>query len=331
MGKKDKKDKKKKRVVKKTSESKLPSSVQALLGYLGGGGPTPMYQQPVNLQRERAGVDSIETLSQIIRQQNLMNASYMQNMERLAFKNEIQDQLKKQGEEQKKEIKEAREEQKQEISKVVVQTQEATKEAIQATTERTLDQDRQSIMRSINYYRRAKKPEKLKFYEEQLRIIDGSIRNKSLADLRSSLQYQSPFVNQAPSYSNLTTAEVSSPGMFNDRVQERGPTLFNSPAVIINPAMTAEIVNRLPPLDPNNSLQKQFVDQTRFIEKQVKRQGQANPSQEIGAALVRFEFNDANSSSGTLLPGRNAKARGDVGAQGTGKFSSSNKIARSPQ
>ena len=143
--KKQKKNKKQRRNARSKQETskrgQLPSSVQALLGYLGGGGPTPMYQQPINPQKERAGVDSIETLSQIIRQQNLMNVSYMQNMERMAFKNEIQDQLKKQGEEQKKEIKEAREEQKQEISKVVVQTQEAT--------ERSLDQERKSIMRSL--------------------------------------------------------------------------------------------------------------------------------------------------------------------------------------
>ena len=308
--KKQKKNKKQRRNARSKQETskrgQLPSSVQALLGYLGGGGPTPMYQQPINPQKERAGVDSIETLSQIIRQQNLMNVSYMQNMERLAFKNEIQDQLKKQGEEQKKEIKEAREEQKQEISKVVVQTQEATKEAIQATTERSLDQERKSIMRSLNYYRGKNKPDKLQFYEEQLRIIDGSIRNKSLADLRSSLQYQSPFVNQAPSYSNLAAAEVSSPGMFNDRVQERGPTLFNSPAVYVDPAFTAQITQRLPALDPNVSLEKQLGDQTKYIAKQVQRQGHANPSQEIGAALVKFEFNDANSSSGT---GRAATGR----------------------
>lgn len=297
MGKKDKKDKKKKRVVKKPSESKLPSSVQALLGYLGGGGPTPMYQQPVNLQRERAGVDSIETLSQIIRQQNLMNASYMQNMERLAFKHEIQDQLKKQGEEQKKEIKEAREEQKQEISKVVVQTQEATKEAIQATTERSLDQERKSIMRSINYYRGKNKPDRLQFYEEQLRIIDGSIRSKSLADFRSSLQYQSPFVNEAPSYSNLAAADVSSPGLFNfKQIQERvGPTLFSTP-VTVNQAAVEDILGRLPAIDPNAPLDQQLKQQTKQIRRAVNKQAGSNA--EIMQALGTFQSSDASSSSG---------------------------------
>jgi hypothetical protein len=317
--KKQKKNKKQRRNARSKQETskrgQLPSSVQALLGYLGGGGPTPMYQQPINPQKERAGVDSIETLSQIIRQQNLMNVSYMQNMERLAFKNEIQDQLKKQGEEQKKEIKEAREEQKQEISKVVVQTQEAT--------ERSLDQERKSIMRSLTYYRNKNKPEKVRFLQEQLEVIDGSIRNKSLADLKSSLQYQSPFATQAPSYSNLATAAVSSPSSFNDRVQERVVPLFNSPTVYVNPAFTAQITQRLPALDPSISLEKQLGDQTKYIAKQVQRQEQsANLSQEIGTGLDAFAFHDANSSSGTSSLG--------IGRLAAGRVASSLKLPRTP-
>jgi G3E family GTPase len=293
----------------------LPSSVQALLGYLGGGGPTPMYQQPVNLQKERAGVDSIETLSQIIRQQNLMNVSYMQNMEKLAFRNEMQEQLKKQGEEQKKEIKEAREEQKQEISKVVVRTQEATKEAIQVSTERNLDQERRSIMRSIKYYRSRSKPEKAKFLEEQLEIIEGSMRTKSLNDLRSSLQYESPFAAQAPSSATLAAVDFSSPGLSNyGGTQERtGLALHNSPAVIVDPASTAKIVNRLPPLDPNLSLEKQLGDQEKFIAKQVQRR-QASANQELSANLGGFAFTDASSSSGVA-----------------GRFPTQSKLVRTPE
>ncbi len=300
--KKQKKNKKQRRKAETSKRGALPSSVQALLGYLGGGGPTPMYQQPVSLQRERAGVDSIETLSQIIRQQNLMNVSYMQNMERLAFKNEIQDQLKKQGEEQKKEIKEAREEQKQEISKVVVQTQEA----IQETTEKSLQQQRTSLMRKIAYQRKKdnSKPEKIQSLEEQLGIIDGSIRNKSLADLRSSLQYQSPL---APSYSNLATAEVSSPGMFNfGEIQQRvGPALFNTPAKV-SQAQVDDIVTHLPALDKNKDLFQQlqvFEDaMSPAIRQMVEaaKTGQKNikSAQEISRNITRFKNADAPSSFG---------------------------------
>ena len=292
-----------------SKKGKLPSSVQALLGYLGGGGPSPMYQQPVNLQRERAGVDSIETLSQIIRQQNLMNVSYMQNMERLAFKNEIQDQLKKQGEEQKKEIKEAREEQKQEISRVVVQTQEA----IQETTEKSLQQQRTSLMRKIAYERKKvnSKPEKIQSLEEQLGIIDGSIRNKSLADLRSSLQYQSPFAPEAPSYSNLAAAEVSSPGMFNfGEIQQRvGPALFNTPAKV-SQAQADDIVKHLPALDKNKDLLQQlqvFEDAMspairQMIEAATRGQKNIKSAQELSRNITRFKNADAPSSFGN--PGK---------------------------
>jgi len=288
-----------------SKKGKLPSSVQALLGYLGGGGPSPMYQQPVNLQRERAGVDSIETLSQIIRQQNLMNASYMQNMERLAFKNEIQDQLKKQGEEQKKEIKEAREEQKQEISKVVVQTQEA----IQETNEKSLQQQRTSLMRKIAYERKKvnSKPEKIQSLEEQGGIINGSIRNKSLADLRSSLQYQSPFATEAPSYSNLAAAEVSSPGLFNfGELQQRvGPALFNTPAKV-SQAQVVDIVKHLPALDKNKDLLQQlqvFEDAMspairQMIEVATKGQQNLKSAQELSRNIARFKNADAPTSFG---------------------------------
>ncbi len=315
--KKQKKNKKQRRKAETSKRGALPSSVQALLGYLGGGGPTPMYQQPVSLQRERAGVDSIETLSQIIRQQNLMNVSYMQNMEKLAFRNEMQEQLKKQGEEQKKEIKEAREEQKQEISKVVVQTQEAAREAIQVSTERNLDQERKSLMRSVSYYRSKNKPDKVEFMQEQLRIIEGSMRNKSLNDLRSSLQYVSPFAAQAPSSATLAAVDFSTPGLSNyGGTQERtGLALHNSPAVIVDPASTAKIVNRLPALDPNLSLDKQLGDQSKFIAKQVQRRqtSQTSANQELSANLDGFAFNDASSSSGVV-----------------GRFQSSSKLARTP-
>lgn len=312
--KKQKKNKKQRRKAETSKRGALPSSVQALLGYLGGGGPTPMYQQPVSLQRERAGVDSIETLSQIIRQQNLMNVSYMQNMEKLAFKNEMQEQLKKQGEEQKKELKEAREEQKQEINKVVVQTQEAAREAIQVSTERNLDQERKSLMRSLNYYKSRNKPDKVEFMQEQLRIIEGSMRNKSLNELRSSLQYESPFAAQTPSKFNEEVADFTDVVGFNPRnvASQIGPILYNSPVVYVDPASTAQVVNRLPPLDPNISLEKQLGDQTKYIAKQVQRQ-KASASQEIRANLGGFSFNDASSSSGVA-----------------GRFPSSLKLTRTP-
>lgn len=280
-----------------SKKGKLPSSVQALLGYLGGGGPTPMYQQPVNVQRERAGVDSVETLSQIIRQQNLMNASYMQNMERLAFKNEIQDQLKKQGEEQKKEIKEAREEQKQEIKKVVVQTQEA-QEVLKQTTERSLDQQRSSVMRSLNYYKKKQKTDKIQYFQDQLDILDSGIRNKSLTDLRASL-YQAPLAVQRSEPVIDDVAATFSPGLvdYNFIQRRAAPVLFTTP-VKIDQANVDNIVQRLPALDPNAPLEQQLKQQAKQIRRAVNKGGAAGAAAEISAGLSSFASVDKFSSSG---------------------------------
>lgn len=98
-----KKDKKRKQKKVRGKRGVLPSSVQALLGYLGSGGPAPALQGDTKL-RERAGIDAYDTLHQIIKSQQMMSANYMANLERMAFKNEITDQLKKQGEESKKEV-----------------------------------------------------------------------------------------------------------------------------------------------------------------------------------------------------------------------------------
>jgi hypothetical protein len=116
MANKEKKRKDKKRRQRRERKSKLPSSVEALLGYLGktettissqGGGRT-----------ERAGVDAYDTLHQIIKSQQMMSANYMANLERMAFKTEITEQLKKQGEESKKALSEATQATKAEVEKI---------------------------------------------------------------------------------------------------------------------------------------------------------------------------------------------------------------------
>jgi len=133
MSKKDKKRRQKKRAGKR---GVLPSSVQALLGYFSAGGPSPAPQGDTKI-RERAGVDAYDTLHQIIKSQQLMSANYMANLERMAFKNEITDQLKKQGEESKKVL----EETKQEVEKTVRQyTKSSTEEKLQKTEAKILRQ-----------------------------------------------------------------------------------------------------------------------------------------------------------------------------------------------
>lgn len=107
MANKEKKRKDKKRRQRRERKSKLPSSVEALLGYLGGGGPGPAIQGDTK-PRERAGVDAYDTLHQIIKSQQMQNANYMANLERMAFQKDITNQLKKQGEESMKALEETK-------------------------------------------------------------------------------------------------------------------------------------------------------------------------------------------------------------------------------
>jgi hypothetical protein len=107
MANKDKKKRDKKRRQRRERKGKLPSSVEALLGYLGGGGPTPAPQSEMK-GRERAGYDAYDTLHSIIKAQQIQSAGYMANLEKIAFKTEmqteIQKELKQQGDETKKEV-----------------------------------------------------------------------------------------------------------------------------------------------------------------------------------------------------------------------------------
>ncbi len=96
MAKKDKKRRDKKRRQRRERKGKLPSSVEALLGYLGGGGPTPAPQSEMK-GKERAGYDAYDTLHSIIKAQQIQSAGYMANLEKMAFRTEMQKELKQQG------------------------------------------------------------------------------------------------------------------------------------------------------------------------------------------------------------------------------------------
>jgi len=138
MPKKDKKQKDKKRRQRRERKSKLPSSVEALLGYLGKT-ETTIAPQGNTKPRERAGVDAYDTLHSIIKSQQIQSASYMANLERMAFKTEIGEQIKKQGEESKKALTEATEATKAEV----VQSFEKVARAYKKKTEEEKIQERQ--------------------------------------------------------------------------------------------------------------------------------------------------------------------------------------------
>ena len=182
----DKKEKKQKRKDKRRRQARekrgtLPPSVQALLGYFGGGGPTPAPQSDVKV-RERAGVDNIDTLSQIIRQQQVQSASYMQNLQNMAFRNDMTNQLQAQST--------RLEQQTSTQIKGVVDVVEETR----AEVEKVRQYNRQSSEQKINkvqaqiaYQLRLKtgvNPEKMAQFEAKLKRYEGlsefENRNKEL-------------------------------------------------------------------------------------------------------------------------------------------------------
>ncbi len=284
MGDKKRKHRKIKKIAKKSGQ--LPSSVQALLGYLGGGGPTPMYQNPVQLPKERAGIDSIETLSQIIRQQNLMNASYMQNMERLAFKNEIQQQLKTQGEEQRKEITKATEE---------------TKQVLQETTKRifkTTEQKKEEVLKSLAWQQKRKTPdvqrmealqEKLQKYNQVLGVTSDDLQFGT---------YDAPLSTKNIEQNQDSPAPVSNPSLFNLGFIQKsvGPVLYSTP-IKVDPAVSKSIES-LPAIDRNKPLLGQLQKMSKRVEKSLNKI--KGPSQEIETGLALFGFKDQNQSSGAF-------------------------------
>ena len=163
MSKKDKERKQKKRTSKR---GVLPSSVQALLGYLGSGGPAPTPQGDTKI-RERAGVDAYDTLHQIIKSQQLMSANYMANLERMAFQKDITDQLKKQGEESKKVL----EETKQEVEKTV-------RQYTKSSTEDKLKKTEAKMLRQLSLKTGAD-PEKMASLESDKRRYEGMLQFES--------------------------------------------------------------------------------------------------------------------------------------------------------
>ena len=107
MANKDKKKRdKKRRQRRERKKGPAMAAIDGVLGYLTRSETTMSLQG--NKPKERAGVDAYDTLHSIIKSQQMQSASYITNLERMAFKtefkSEISEQLKKQGEDTKKAV-----------------------------------------------------------------------------------------------------------------------------------------------------------------------------------------------------------------------------------
>jgi hypothetical protein len=254
----DKKQKKQKRLNRKRREQargKLPASVEALLQYLGGGGPAPAPQGDLKV-KERAGVDNIDTLSQIIKQQQIQSASYMQNLQQIAFKSEIQQQLntqdaklKKQSQESKKAIEE---------TQAIIKTEtEEVKQAVRQYTFKTMDEKIDKVKRQIMHESSMKKRQPS---EEKLELLNQELsRLEALKVQQHQLgisMYQPPSgtakqttvsIPQAPVQMILSGVEVSEPQATSAQPSqafsfETAPTTSTLSALDINALSTSQFI-----------------------------------------------------------------------------------------
>lgn len=287
-----KKDKKRKQ--RKERKSKLPSSVEALLGYLGSGGPAPVYNQPIQA-KERAGIDSIETLSQVIRQQSLMNASYMQNMERLAFRNEIETQLKKQSEKSQEEIEKA----KKETESKIKEAKSEGVELLKRTYQRRSDEEKErELEKKLGRYELKGKAEKAREVEKSLKLL------KSKREIES--QYSGNlFGLESPVIEKVESEPVGKKG---GQVDIRA---YMTPQKV--EVQQAESVG-VSQLKANDPLSMGSI----LAGVEVPSQVSGGVSQEIAQGLAGFVSVDANFSSG-VVGGSAGSSAGGVSKRKVGR------------
>ena len=173
---KDKKNRQQARESRREKRGKLPPSVEALLQYLGGGGPAPAPQGDVKV-KERAGVDNIDTLSQIIKQQQIQNASYMQNLQQVAFRSDIQQQLTTQDEKLRKQKRENLQAFEDVQTNIIQETKATVEAAVRQYTFKPMDEKIEKVKKSILFEQRRKKekpnPEKLAKLNQELSRLKG--------------------------------------------------------------------------------------------------------------------------------------------------------------
>jgi hypothetical protein len=290
MANKEKKRKDKKRRQRRERKSKLPSSVEALLGYLGKT-ETTIASQGDTKPRERAGVDAYDTLHQIIKSQQMQNASYMANLERMAFKTEISEQLKKQGEESKKAITEASERTKAEVAQTV-------EKVARSYTKKSPEDKLKTVIGQMKFATRTPEESRNEEWNERYKLLEQKARKyRGDIEIEMSLFQNPPTATSMPTAPSMSVSRLSR----SSSVPRGGGVVINQPLVISQPETTSAIT--LPALDPLQGL--------------VLGGGAAaapktlTPSQEVQAGMeLMTNAIDATSSSGTpAAAGRGRKTK----------------------
>jgi len=241
MAKKDKVKKDKKRKPRRERKSKLPSSVEALLGYLGKT-ETTIASQSDSKPRERAGVDAYDTLHQIIKSQQMQSANYMANLERMAFKTEISEQLKKQGEESKKAITEASERTKAEVAQTV-------EKVARTYTKKSPEEKLKTVMGQMKFATRTPEEGRDEDWSARYKLLEQKAQKyKGDIEIEKSLFQNPPTVASMPSAPSMSAARLSR----SSSVPRGGGVVVNPPLIIAQPEKTSAL--QLPAKDPMQGL-----------------------------------------------------------------------------
>lgn len=241
MANKEKKRKDKKGRQRRERKSKLPSSVEALLGYLGKT-ETTIASQGDTKPRERAGVDAYDTLHQIIKSQQMQNASYMANLERLAFKTEISEQLKKQGEESKKAITEASERTKAEVAQTV-------EKVARTYTKKSSEEKLKTVMGQMKFATRTPEENRDEDWNERYKLLEQKARKyRGDIDIEKSLFQNPPTVTSMPIAPSVSASRLSR----SSSVPRGGGVVVNQAFSIAQPEAIQTL--QIPSQDPIQGL-----------------------------------------------------------------------------
>jgi len=291
MAKKDKVKKDKKRKPRRERKSKLPSSVEALLGYLGKT-ETTIASQSDPKPRERAGVDAYDTLHQIIKSQQMQSANYMANLERMAFKTEISEQLKKQGEESKKAITEASERTKAEVAQTV-------EKVARTYTKQSTEDKLKGVMGQMKFAMRTPEDTRDESWKGRYAALEQKARK-----YQGDLEIERSFFQNPPAMASLPSAtSVSTARMPRSASVPRGGGVFVNKGSSIAPPESVS-TSQLPSQDPLQNLAAIAGGGG------VAPKTTLTPSQEVQAGKALMQSNiDVVSTSGTPASSTRGKDR----------------------
>lgn len=295
---KDKKSRQQARESRREKRGKLPPSVEALLQYLGGGGPAPAPQGDTKV-RERVGIDNIDTLSQIIKQQQIQNASYMQNLQQMTFRSDIQQQLTKQDEKLTKQKQENLQAFEDVQTNIIQETKATVDAAVRQYTFKPMEAKIEKVKKSILFEQRRKKdkpnPEKLAKLNQELSRLEGLKQQEEVLGVSN---YQPPLGTQASIKAVVPEAPSMKAGGGLGDVQPSVTNALAPPTYSFQKLQSSSIL--LDTVDMNSQIANQVVGDTKNLRKAKTGGGAAAEIQANIGAFVSDVGGGISSGTGAV-------------------------------